>query len=261
MRESDHSEPVLAEIDGPIGILRLNRPKARNALSDALVGALDEALRRFEADSKVRVILLIGAGGDFAAGADLREMLSMSAGEALQRNFCGCSDRLASVSKPIVAAVGGYALGGGCELVEMCDVVIAAESARFGHPESTVGTMPGAGGTQRLPRAVGKHMALDMLLTGRQLTAAEALQFGLASRVVADEALFDESIAVARKIASLSAPVVRLVKEAVRNGLSGEHSTGLAQERRLFQLAFTLEDRREGMQAFIDRRQPVFTDR
>ncbi|HEY0838188.1 MAG TPA: enoyl-CoA hydratase-related protein [Azospirillum sp.] len=252
---------VSVSVDGAVAVVTLNRPKARNALNVALTDALAAALDRLEADAGVKAIVLTGAGEHFAAGADVKEMLPMTAHDVLTADFAGCCTRLAGVRTPVVAAVRGYALGGGCELVEMCDVVVAAESARFGHPEVGVGTMPGAGGTQRLPRSVGKHKAMDLLLTGRPMTAEEAERAGLVSRVVPDERLMEEALDVARRIASLSAPVVRLIKESVNHAFRGSLPDGLAFERRLFHLTFATEDRREGMAAFVEKRPPDFKDR
>jgi enoyl-CoA hydratase len=248
-------------VDDGVALVMLDRQEALNALSLELVRALEAALDQLDADPAVRALILAGAGRHFAAGADIREMLPMTAVDVLLADFSGCCHRLADARKPVVAAVDGYALGGGCELVEMCDVVIAAETARFGHPEVTVGTMPGAGGTQRLPRAIGKARAMDLLLTGRTLTAVEAERCGLVSRVVPPDRLLDEAKAVARRIASFSAPVVRMIKEAANFAFRLSLPDGLAFERRLFHLTFALDDRREGMAAFVEKRTPTFADR
>jgi enoyl-CoA hydratase len=226
-----------------------------------LTGTLEACLTALDADPAVKAVVLTGAGANFAAGADLKEMLPMTAAQVMASDFTGCCHRLADLGKPVIAAVSGLVLGGGCELVEMCDLVIAADTARFGHPEITVGTMPGAGGTQRLPKAVGKHVAMDMLLTGRVLTAEEALGCGLVSRVVGAERLLDEALAVARQIASFSAPVARMIKEAVNRSFAMPLPEGLALERRLFHLTFALDDRKEGMAAFVGKRRPAFQDR
>lgn len=257
---SDERRVVVA-IEAGVAVVTLNRPDARNALSRALIMALDAALDSLDADPVVRVVLLCGAGGNFAAGADLKDMLAMSAADVLLEDFTGCSRRLAQVAKPVIAAVDGWALGGGCELVEMCDLVIAAENARFGHPEVTVATMPGAGGTQRLVRALGKAKAFDLLLTGRTMTADEAERCGLVSRVVPAERLMDEAMEVARRIASFSAPVLRMMKDAALRAHTAALDEGVAHERRLFQLTFALEDRREGMTAFVEKRPPSWQDR
>lgn len=253
--------PVLCRTDGGIAEVILNRPRARNALSRPLIAGLDATLHRLAGDGTVRVVILAGAGGHFAAGADLKDMASMTADEAVVEDFAGCSAALPHLPCPVVAAVEGVALGGGCELVEMADIVIAGRSARFGHPEVTAGTMPGAGGTQRLPRAVGPALALDLLLTGRSLTAGEALSAGLVSRVVEDGQALDTARTVARHLSALSAPVLRAVKAAVRRGQEVPLSQGLAEERRLFHRTFALDDRREGMAAFAEKRPPRFRHR
>ena len=249
---------VLKTIEDSIGVLRINRPAAKNALSIELVEELRCELEGLEGDPSVHAILLMGTGGHFAAGADVREMVRLDANQVLLKNFAGCCDRLADVTKPTIAAVEGFALGGGCELVEMCDIVVASETAKFGHPEVTLGTMSGAGGTQRLSRVVGKHWAMDLLLTGRFISAHEACQAGLVSRVVAPTELEAEAMSVAKRVASLSAPVTRMIKHAVNAGLNDSLVSGLDLERRLFHLTFALADRREGMEAFCDRRQPQF---
>jgi enoyl-CoA hydratase len=244
-----------------VAVLRLERPKALNALCDGLVSELAAALDVLEGDPEVTVAILTGGADVFAAGADLKEMLGKTLPEVVAENFSGCCPRLAAFGLPVVAAVAGYALGGGCELVEMCDIVIAADTARFGHPEVSVGTMPGAGGTQRLPRAIGKHKALDLLLTGRMMDAAEAERAGLVSRVVPPAELLDTALAVARRIASHSRPVLKLLKQAVVQSQGMPLGEGLAFERKLFQLTFGFEDRREGMEAFVEKRKPRFRHR
>lgn len=249
---------VLKSIDAGVGILRLNRPLAKNAISIELTEALSNALEELDRDASVNVILLTGEGGHFAAGADVKEMVSLDANQVLLSNFAGCCERLADVKKPVIAAVDGFALGGGCELVEMCDIVIASQTAKFGHPEVTLATMSGAGGTQRLPRVIGKHWAMDLLLTGRFISAQEAYQAGLVSRVVAPADLLSEAMDTAKRIAAFSGPVTRMIKQAVNDGLNDSLHSGLALERRLFHLTFALADRKEGMEAFCDRRQPAF---
>lgn len=252
---------VEVSIDGRVAVAVLNRPRTHNAISTAMVEELGAVLDRLDADPAVTVVVLTGAGPSFAAGADLKEMLPMTAAEVAEGDFSGCCDTLADFSKPVVAAVGGMALGGGCELAEMCDIIIAAHTARFGHPEVTVGTMPGAGGTQRLPRAVGKHVAMDMLLTGRFIDADEALRCGLVSRVVPEDKLMEEALGVARRIASFSGPVTRSIKQSVLQSFAGPIREGLCAERRLFHAIFRLRDRSEGMQAFVEKRTPAFEDR
>jgi enoyl-CoA hydratase len=239
----------------------LNRPAVKNALSSELIAALDETLRCAEATEAAKVIMVMGEGGNFAAGADVREMLNMTVGDAIATDFVGCSRALPHISKPVVAAVDGYALGGGCEIVEMCDIVIASSRAKFGHPEIALATMSGAGGTQRLSRMVGKAVAMDLLLTGRTISSEEALQIGLVSRVVSAEALEEEAWSICRRLASYSLPVLRMIKEAVRLGSQPSLAEGLEMERRMFNLTFALDDRTEGMRAFVDRRAPKFADR
>jgi enoyl-CoA hydratase/carnithine racemase len=211
-------------------------------------------------DPTINAIVLEGEGAHFAAGADVKEMVALDASQVLLSDFSGCCERLANVKKPVIAAVEGFALGGGCELIEMCDIVIASETAKFGHPEVTLGTMSGAGGTQRLPRVIGKHWAMDLLLSGRFISAQEAYMAGLVSRIVAPSQLHSEAMYLARHIAGLSAPVVRMIKQAINEGLNDSLVAGLSLERRLFHLTFALADRKEGMEAFCARRQPIFAN-
>lgn len=252
---------VSSEILDNVGVIRICRPSAKNALCMQIVSELTAALDSYESNESVNVILLCGDGGVFAAGADIKEMLATTLIEATTLDFSGCCTRLATVKKPVIAAVDGYALGGGCELVEMCDIVIASERAVFGHPEVLLGTIPGAGGTQRLPKAVGKHVAMDLLLTARQLSAFEAYQCGLVSRVVQVEELQLKALEVAKQVAAQSGPVTRMIKEAVRHSLHEGEGSGFALERKLFHLTFALKDREEGMRAFVERRRPVFQNR
>lgn len=254
-------EFLRVRIEEKVAIIHLDRPKALNALCEGLVSELEDALDVLEGDGAVSVAILTGGPDVFAAGADLKEMTAKTLPEVVAEDFSGCCPRLAAFGLPVIAAVAGYALGGGCELVEMCDIVIAADTARFGHPEISVGTMPGAGGTQRLPRAVGKHKAMDVLLTGRMMDAAEAERAGLVSRVVPPEELMDTSLSVARRIASYSRPVLKLLKQAILQSQAMPLGEGLAFERRLFHLTFGFEDRREGMEAFVQKRKPLFRGR
>lgn len=254
-------ELTRCHITDGVAILTLNRPAARNALCAQLIAELDACLDACSTDDGVRVLLLTGSGDHFAAGADLKEMQDMGAAQVAMEDFAGCSKRLGAFPKPTIAAVDGFALGGGCELVEMCDIVVASERARFAHPEYLAGTMPGAGGTQRLPRVLGKHLAMDLLLSGRQLTAREAEQHGLVSRVVEPGALMETALTLARQIAGRSAPVAQLLKAAVQAGLEDAQGTGLVLERRLFQMTFALEDRQEGMRAFVEKRPAQFRHR
>lgn len=248
-------------VESKVAVLELRRLKFLNALCDQLVAELTDVLDALEADVGVSAVVLTGGPDVFAAGADLKEMAGRTLAEVLDADFSGCCPRLAAFGLPVVAAVAGYALGGGCELVEMCDIVIAADTAKFGHPEITVGTMPGAGGTQRLPRAVGKHKALDLLLTGRMMDAAEAERAGLVSRVVPGEQLLATALSVAKTVASRSRPVLKLIKQAVLQSQSAALAEGLAFERKLFQMTFGFDDRREGMEAFLEKRKPVFRNR
>lgn len=254
-------EFLAVETESRVAIVTLRRPKALNALCDGLVAELDRALDALDADPEVGALVLTGGEDVFAAGADLKEMAGKTLFDVVAADFSGCSRRLADFGLPVIAAVAGYALGGGCELVEMCDIVIAADTARFGHPEITVGTMPGAGGTQRLPRAVGKHKAMDLLLSGRTMDAAEAERAGLVSRVVPRADLLATARAVARAVASHSRPVLKLLKQAVLQSQALPLHQGLVFERRLFQMTFGLDDRREGMEAFLQRRKPQFRHR
>lgn len=252
---------VSVHVEEGVAILTLNRPKARNALSDRQILELDQALAAAEQDDAVRVILLTGGAKVFAAGADIAEMEGLTFDEVVRRDFRGCSERLDTCRKPVVAAVAGYALGGGCELVEMCDIVVAADTAKFGHPEITLATMPGAGGTQRLTRAVGKHKAMDLLLTGRFIGADEAERIGLVSRVVPEGELMSEALGLAKRIAALSAAATLKIKAAVLHAATVGMQDGLRFERDRFHLTFASADLREGMRAFLEKRPPRFTHR
>jgi enoyl-CoA hydratase len=253
---------ILAETRGRVGLITLNRPKQLNALNDALMDDLGDALAKFDADENIGAIVITGSEKAFAAGADIAAMkdwtyMDVYKSEFITRNW----ERMKSVRKPVIAAVAGYALGGGCELALMCDIVIAADSARFGQPEIKLGVMPGAGGTQRLPRAVGKAKAMDLILTGRMMDAQEAERAGLVSRVVAPDKLLDEAIAVANAIGEFSLPSVMLAKEAVNRAYESPLSDGILFERRMFHSLFATEDQKEGMRAFLDKRKPEFKNR
>ncbi|NJO56806.1 MAG: enoyl-CoA hydratase [Rhodospirillales bacterium] len=250
---------TIISVDQGVGLIQMNRPSCANALSSSLIQSLDNAFERLDSDSNVRVIILAGVGHHFSAGADINELVALTPQDVLQGGFVGTSTRLANLRKPVIAAVVGHAVGGGCELVEMCDIVVAADTARFGHPEVEVATMPGAGGTQRLTRVLGRHLALDMLLTGRLLSADEALRHGLVSRVVSAPNVMAEARVIANRIAGLSAPVVALIKEAV-NQAGSSLAEGLAFERRLFALTLSFSDRTEGMKAFIEKRTAKFVN-
>lgn len=253
------SEPtVLCEIHGRVALLRLNRPKALNALNSQLVGELSSLLDRLEADENIGAMVLIGSPKAFAAGADIKEMADYDFAVVYGSNFLSIHERLARTRKPVIAAVSGFALGGGCELAMMADFIIAAETAKFGQPEITLGIIPGIGGTQRLARAVGKSKAMDMILTGRMIDAFEAERIGLAARVVPADGLEAEAMAAAEKIASFSLPAVMMAKEAVNAAFETSLTEGVHFERRLFYGCFALADKQEGMAAFLEKRAPEF---
>ncbi|MEK7943093.1 enoyl-CoA hydratase [Pigmentiphaga sp. YJ18] len=250
---------VLVENRGRVGLLTLNRPKALNALNDALMDELGAALLAFDADPDIGAMVITGSEKAFAAGADIGAMKDLSYIEAYASDFITCNwETLRRIRKPVIAAVAGYALGGGCELAMMCDILVAAETARFGQPEIKLGIIPGAGGTQRLPRAVGKAKAMDLVLTGRLMDAAEAERAGLVSRVVAADKLLDEAIEMATVIASMSLPSVMMAKEAVNRAFETPLAEGMQFERRLFHSLFGTHDQKEGMDAFIAKRPPSF---
>lgn len=250
------SEIVQSERHGAVALLRLNRPEALNALSDEVLAALCAALDDVEESDEVRCVVLCGAGRAFAAGADVAGLRELSPGEVLAGERGTRWQRLRASRLPVIAAVHGWCLGGGCELALTCDIVLAAEDARFGLPETGLGLIPGAGGTQRLPRVAGRSLALEVILSGRTLNAREALLHGICSRVVAPEALEREALALAARIAQRPAVAVRLAREAVQVAFESPLETGLGEERRLFALAFASDDAREGMDAFVDRRTP-----
>ena len=252
-------ENIIVGTRGRVGMITLNRPKALNALNDALMNELGEALAKFDADEGIGAIVIAGGDKAFAAGADIGAMKDRGyrdvyMGEFVTRNW----ERMKSVRKPVIAAVAGYALGGGCELAMMCDIVIAAEGARFGQPEIKLGIIPGAGGTQRLPRAVGKAKAMDLVLTGRMMDAAEAERAGLVSRVVPADKLIEEALAAAAQIAEFSLPSVMMAKESVNRAFESPLAEGMLFERRLFHALFATEDQKEGMAAFVEKRKPKF---
>jgi enoyl-CoA hydratase len=253
---------ILVERRGRIGLITLHRPQALNALNAALVAELGAALDDLEGDPAIAAIVLTGSDKAFAAGADIKEMADKTYMRAYAEDFITRGwERVAQCRKPVVAAVAGFALGGGCEVAMMCDIIIAAENARFGQPEINLGTMPGAGGTQRLPRFIGKAKAMDMCLTGRMMEAAEAERLGLVSRVVPGDKLLDEAMAVAARIAELSAPIAMMVKESVNRAFETTLAEGVRFERRLFHSTFATEDQKEGMDAFIAKRKPAFRNR
>ncbi len=255
-------ENIQTEIKGRVGIIRLHRPKALNALCADLISELGLALDAFEADRNIGCMVLTGSDKAFAAGADIKEMKDKSYQDVFLQDFISVGwERVSTVRKPIVAAVAGYALGGGCEMAMMCDFIIAADNAKFGQPEITLGTIPGAGGTQRLPRFVGKSKAMDMVLTGRMMDAAEAERCGLVSRVVPLAQLMDDAIATAEKIASMSLPATMVAKEAVNRAFESTLSEGVRFERRTFHATFAFDDRAEGMSAFAEKRKAAFKHR
>ncbi|HWI53420.1 MAG TPA: enoyl-CoA hydratase-related protein [Symbiobacteriaceae bacterium] len=254
-------EQILVFSEGAVGRVQLNRPQALNALNSKLMAELVDALQKFEADPAVRCILLHGDEKAFAAGADIKEMADQGAIDMYARDFISLWDGVYRIKKPIVAAVSGYALGGGCELAMICDMIIASETAKFGQPEINIGVLPGAGGTQRLTRAVGKATAMDMVLTGRMISAAEAKAAGLVSRVVPPEAYLTEAQKVAADIAAKSPVALQLAKEAVLNAFETTLAGGVHLERRLFYMAFASEDQKEGMKAFMEKRKPDFKGR
>ncbi|MGL1833179.1 enoyl-CoA hydratase [Rhodocyclaceae bacterium SMB388] len=252
-------ENIVVETKDRVGLITLNRPKALNALNDALVDEVGQALDVFEADENIGAIVITGSDKAFAAGADIGAMASFSymdayKGDYITRNW----ERVKTCRKPVIAAVAGFALGGGCELAMMCDMIIAADTARFGQPEIKLGVLPGAGGTQRLPRAVGKAKAMDMCLTARMMNADEAERAGLVARVVPADKLLDEAMAVATTIAGFSLPVVMMIKESVNRAFESSLNEGLLFERRVFHSAFALQDQKEGMAAFVAKRKPAF---
>jgi enoyl-CoA hydratase len=250
---------VLIHTEGRVGILTLNRPKQLNALNSALMDELGAALTAFDADPDIGCIVLTGSEKAFAAGADIGAMATYTFADVYKSDYITRNwETIRSVRKPVIAAVSGFALGGGCELAMMCDVIIASESAKFGQPEIKLGVIPGAGGTQRLPRAVGKAKAMDMALTGRMMDAAEAERGGLVSRVVADDQLMTEALGAALMICNYSLPSVMAAKEAVNQAFEGSLSEGVRFERRLFHALFATEDQKEGMDAFINKRKPAF---
>jgi enoyl-CoA hydratase len=253
---------ILVETRGAVGLVTFNRPKALNALCDALVRELGAALDAFEDDDTVGAIVLTGSERAFAAGADIKEMASKSFVDCYVEDFITDGwERVTTCRKPIIAAVAGFALGGGCEMAMMCDTIIAAESAKFGQPEITLGIIPGSGGTQRLTRAVGKAKAMELVLTGRMMDAAEAERGGLVSRVVPNDKLLEEALKIGAQIAGLSRPSVLAAKEAVNRAFETTLAEGVRFERRLFHAMFATEDQKEGMAAFIEKRKPAFKNR
>lgn len=243
-----------------VGVVRLNRPQALNALNNQLMAEVHRALTAFDRDPAIGCIILTGSDKAFAAGADIKEMVATPFGEMLMGN--SVSDNFVfRYRKPIIAAVSGFVLGGGCEMAMACDMIVASETAVFGQPEINLGILPGGGGTQRLTRAVGKALAMEIMLTDRRLSADEALRYGLVNRVVAPEAYFEEAVRLASKIASLSQTAVRLTKDAINSAYEGTLAEGIVAEKRNFFIAFATEDKTEGMSAFVEKRRPIWKHR
>jgi enoyl-CoA hydratase len=254
-------ETIITETRGKVGLITLNRPQALNALNSQVMAEIVAAVKAFDADEQIGAMVLTGSEKAFAAGADIKEMQAKTYVEVYLQDFFAGWEELTRARKPIIAAVAGYALGGGCELAMMCDFIIAADNAKFGQPEITLGVMPGMGGSQRLTRFVGKSKAMDMVLTGRMMDAAEAERSGLVSRVVPAAELVDEAVKAAQKIAEFSLPAVIMAKEAVNRSYETMLSEGLRFERRVFHSMFALDDQKEGMAAFTEKRKPAFRNR
>ncbi|GAB5356376.1 hypothetical protein AAMO2058_000285100 [Amorphochlora amoebiformis] len=244
--------------EGRVGVLTLNRPNALNALSDALIEALVEGISNLEADTSISVIVITGSGKAFAAGADIREMKDKDFHKAFRDDHIKAWEAVASCKLPIIAAVNGYALGGGCEIAMMCDIVYASEKAKFGQPEITLGTIPGAGGTQRLTRIVGKSKAMEMILSGGMIRAHEAFKLGLVSKVTKAEDLMPQALKLAKKIGEMSRPVLMIAKQAILSSFNNTLDQGVKAERHFFASTFALKDRAEGMKAFVQKRKPIF---
>ena len=256
------TQVVLTETHGKVGLIRINRPEAMNALNEAVVTGIAAAVDSFEADENIGCIVLTGNDKAFAAGADISVIKDYDYMHAYKTDFITARwERIKTARKPVIAAVAGYALGGGCEFAMMCDMIFAADTAKFGQPEIKIGTLPGAGGTQRLPRAVGKAKAMDMCLTGRMMDAAEAEKSGLVARVISADQLLEETLKAATTIASFSLPVIMMIKESVNRAFESSLNEGLLFERRVFHAAFALEDQKEGMAAFAEKRKPTFRNR
>lgn len=262
MSENPGYHNIRVERRGAVGIVTLNRPAALNALNAELIAELASALDDLEGDAAIGAIVLTGNDKAFAAGADVKEMVSKTYPEIYQEDFITRGwERVGQCRKPVIAAVAGFALGGGCEIAMMCDIVVAADTARFGQPEITLGTIPGAGGTQRLTRFVGKAKAMDLCLTGRMMDTAEAERAGLVSRIVPAAELLSEAVKIAERVAEMSQPIAMMVKEAVNRAYETTLAEGVRFERRLFHATFATEDRKEGMMAFTEKRKPAFRNR
>jgi enoyl-CoA hydratase len=255
------SQHIIVETTGRVGVIRLNRPNALNALNTAMIAEIAAAVDAFEADANIGCMVVTGSEKAFAAGADIKEMATKTYMEAFMGNFAATWDRLAHARKPVIAAVAGFALGGGCELAMQCDFIIAADNAKFGQPEIKLGIIPGIGGTQRLTRAVGKAKAMDLLLTGRMMDAAEAERSGLVARIVPAADLMNEAMKAAASIAAMSLPSVMVAKEAVNRAFEVSLAEGVQFERRVFHSLFATEDQKEGMAAFVEKRPAKFRNR
>ena len=256
------TQVVLSEIHGKVGLIRINRPEALNALNDAVVNGIAAAIDAFEADDQIGCIVLTGNEKAFAAGADIGFMKDFDYMHAYRTDFITRNwERIKTARKPVIAAVAGFALGGGCEMAMMCDMIFAADTAKFGQPEIRLGTLPGAGGTQRLPRAVGKAKAMDLCLTARMMDAQEAEKAGLVARIVPADQLLDVTLDAARTIASFSLPAVMMIKESINRAFESSLNEGLLFERRAFHAAFAMEDQKEGMAAFMEKRKAAFKNR
>jgi enoyl-CoA hydratase len=253
-------ENIAVETRGKVGVITLKRPPV-NALNSALIAELDQALEAFEDDHGIGAIVLTGSGKAFSGGADIKEMVQKDYADAYHGDFIGPWERISRVRKPIIAAVNGFAFGGGCEIAMMCDFILAAEGATFGQPEITIGTIPGAGGTQRLTRAVGKSKAMEMILSGRPMDAAEAERAGLVSRILPADQLLEEALKVAARLAELSLPALMKAKAAVNRAFETTLAEGIRFERETFYATFAHEDRTEGMRAFIEKRKPAYKNR
>ena len=254
-------ENIIVETCGKVGLITLDRPKAMNALNDRLIDEISAALDGFEADPNIGCMVITGSDKAFAAGADIGAMAGWNFMDVYKTDYISRNwDRIGRCRKPLIAAVAGFALGGGCELAMMCDMIYAADTAKFGQPEIKLGILPGAGGTQRLPRAIGKAKAMDMCLTSRFIDAAEAERAGLVARVIAADKLLEETMAAAATIAGFSLPIVMMIKESVNRAFESGLHEGLLFERRTFHSAFALADQKEGMAAFVEKRKPVFRD-
>jgi enoyl-CoA hydratase len=254
-------ETVLVERRGAVGLVTMNRPKALNALSAQVIAEVEAALSELDGDDTIGALVLTGSDKAFAAGADIREMVERDFTSATASDFIAPWQKIAEHRKPLIAAVAGFALGGGCELAMMCDLILAADTARFGQPEINLGTIPGAGGTQRLIRAIGKAKAMELILTGRTMDAAEAERSGLVARVVPAAELIEEAVRVGETIAAKSRPIVAMAKDAVNAAYEASLSEGLRIERRLFYATFATADRHEGMSAFVEKRPAIFANR